>query len=359
MLKARPLIAIILLLASTTIAAQEIKPPSLTPAPQLEKHGDLVREAVALHDRGQYDEAISRYQQILKENPDDVGAMYEMGFSYFAKRDYQKSLDVAFKGVKYKSDLLKGFYTLIGNDLDHLGQAEKAIKVYREGIKLFPRDNQLLYNLAIALLGANKPGEAKKSLKEAVRASPDHASAHLGLSQLWLKENYKIPALLAACRFLIIEPRSQRSPSVLQIINQIMQSSVQKGKEPSNLTIFIDTNAKTDEGDFGALSTVVGLVAAARHIDKNKDKTEAQLFVDELSTLFAIMSEGTQKSSGFAWEYYRPYFSEMSRRKLTEPFCYFILQSAKMEGAERWLTQNFGRVSELLDWSKSYQWPSR
>lgn len=359
MVKDGLLAAFIILQASAPLAAQEIKAPTLTQAPTLDKHSDVLREAVALHDRGQYDEAISKYQQILKENPDDVQVMYELGFSYFAKRDYQKSLEVANKGAQYNSNLLPGFYTLIGNDLDHLGQAEKASKVYRDGIRLFPRDGQLHYNLAITLLGMNKPDEAKRSLKEAVRASPDHASAHLGLSQLWLKESYKIPALLAACRFLIVEPRSQRSPAVLQTINQIIQSGAQAGKDPNNISIFIDTNAKTNEGDFGALNAALGIVSAGRHFAKNKEKSEIRSVVDDLSTLFAIMSEGADKSSGFAWEYYRPYFSEMSRRKLAEPFCYYILQSTQSEEVGKWLTQNSERARELLVWSKAYQWPAR
>jgi tetratricopeptide (TPR) repeat protein len=115
MAKRRTLIATILLLTSTGLAGQEIKPPSLTPAPQTDMHRNLLQEAVRLHDKGNYDGAIAGYLEILKENPDDISALYELGFSYFAKRDYQKSLEIANKGAQHKSDLLAGFYTLIGN----------------------------------------------------------------------------------------------------------------------------------------------------------------------------------------------------------------------------------------------------
>src|SRR5713226_4587711 len=46
--KTPTLIAIILLLTSVGLAGQEIKPPSLTPAPQTDKHRDLLRDAVRL-----------------------------------------------------------------------------------------------------------------------------------------------------------------------------------------------------------------------------------------------------------------------------------------------------------------------
>jgi hypothetical protein len=70
------------------------------------------------------------------------------------------------------------------------------------------------------------------------------------------------------------------------------------------------------------------------------------------------MAESTpkQKSSGFAWDYYRPYFCEIAKRKFAEPFCYYIAQSAQSDEVERWLTLNAERVREFLTWSKGYQW---
>ena len=356
MAKARTLIAIILLLTSVGVAGQEIKAPTLTPAPQTDKHREMLQDAVRLHDKGNYDGAIAGYLEILKENPDDISALYELGFSYFANREYQKSLDIANKGARYKSHLLAGFYTLMGNDLDHLGQADKAIKVYNEGIKQFPGDVQLHYNLAIALAGAKKADEAKKSFKNALSINPDHPSSHFGLSRLYQEENYKIPALLAACRFLVLEPKTARSATMLKMVDQITQGGVQKGKDPNNISIVIDTGGKTDEGDFNSVTGALSLIAAARYLEKNKGKSEIRLFIDNLSTLLAIMSESKQKGSGFAWDYYRPYFCEIGNRKFVEPFCYYISQSAQSEEVERWLTLNSERVREFLAWSKGYQW---
>jgi hypothetical protein len=338
---------------------QNLESGKLTPVPQMEKHRDLLREAVALHDRGKYDEAISKYLEILKENPDDIEAIYELAFSYAGKRDYPKSLEVAYKGLRYKSNFIQIFFVLIGNDLDHLGQREKAIKVYREGIKRFPRHGGLYYNLAIAYIADNKPDEAKKSLKDAVRVTPNHPGSHLGLSQLYRQEDYRIPALLAGLRFLIIEPTSQRSAPVLQSMKQLLMSGVQTGKEPNKIQIFVDPEGETDEGDFNTLSTAMGLVAAGRHLEENKNKSEEEIFTNQLSTLFAIMSEGSKKSKGFAWDYYRPYFIEMSNRKLAESFGYYIQQSTKSEQVSRWLAEHRSQVESLLAWSKSYKWPER
>jgi tetratricopeptide (TPR) repeat protein len=350
-------LAWVVLLSAVNCPAQEIAPPKLTPGAQSEKHRDRLREGVALHDRGAYDEAIAVYEEILKENRDDVTAMYELAFSCSAKKEHRKSLEIALKGAQYKSDLLPGFYTVIGNNLDHLGERDKAIKVYREGIKLFSTNVMLHYNLAIALLGANKPDEAKDSLKAAVSAAPDHPSSHLGLSQIYESQNYRIPALLAACRFLVLEPKSARSAPVFEMVNRLLQRGVaQKGI--GQISVQVDPSEKTDEGDFTAVSAVLSLVAAGRHLEKNKGKSEIRLLIDQLSTFLVIMSESgsEKKDSGFAWRYYWPYFSEMARRKLVEPFCYHIAQSAQSDEVAKWLEKNGNRVRDFLEWSKAYQW---
>jgi TolA-binding protein len=349
--------AIVLVLAINS-QAQDIGDPKLTPAPQSDKHRELLREGVGRHDVGDYNGAIAKYQEILRENPDDIEAIYELGFSLSASREYQKSNEVAYRGAQYKSNLLQRFYTLIGNNLDHLGQSDKAIKVYRQGIKQFPSSVQLQYNLAIAQMAANKVDDAKKTLKEAVSVGPEHPGSHFVLCQLYLEGNYKIPALMAACRFLFLEPNTTRSNSALRIVMDLLESGVQKGSDPNKISVLIDTSEKTDEGDFTPLTAALSLVAAGRYLEESKGKSEVRLFVDTLSTLLAIMSEADskKKGGGFAWQYYRPYFCEMARRKLVEPFCYYIAQSQQSDEVSRWLSQNQERVRELMAWSKDYQW---
>jgi hypothetical protein len=355
------LLGVVMWLCSMHAVAQDIPAPKLTPVPQSEKHQQMLREAVALHDRGEYDGAISKYQQILSENPDDLLALYEMGFSFFAKGDYRKSMETAYKGAQYQSRFLSGFYVLIGNNFDHLNDHEKALKAYKAGIKLFPEDGQLYYNLAITYISLQKHEEAKQSLKDAVRFGPNHPSSHLGLSQLYARDNYKIPAMLALCRFLTLEARSRRAVAALQTLHEMTESGVSQGADGKNITITINPSAKTDEGDFNGASLALSLLSATRNLEKNKDKTEMQLLVDKFSIVFGVLAETSaeKKSSGFAWNYYRPYFAELKSRNLVEPFCYYIHQSANSAEVSKWLSQNAERVEQFLNWSQNYPWSTK
>ncbi|HEY7544400.1 MAG TPA: tetratricopeptide repeat protein [Blastocatellia bacterium] len=350
-------VCISLLLLQSALA-QDLPQPKLTPVQTMEKHEPLIRQGIALHDRGDYDGAIRSYEEVLKENPDDMVALYEMAYSYSEKKDHKKSIELAYRGAQYKSKLLFGFYVLIGNNLDNMGQPENAIKTYKSGIRMFPEESLLHFNLAITLLKQNKPDEARKSLKDAVTFNPAHPGSHIRLGDLYFRENYRIPALLAMGRFLVLEPKSERATYALQVIQDVLGRATEKDDKTGNITVTLDPTAKTDEGDFGAVMGALGILSAARHLEKNKNKSEIQMIVDTFTSLFSLMSEGdSKKQQGFAWSYYRPYFAEMKARNMVEPFCYYIYQTSQSTEVAKWLAQNTARVNEFLSWSQSYQWP--
>jgi len=173
---------------------------------------------------------------------------------------------------------------------------------------------------------------------------------------LYFNSGYKVQAVLALCRFLVLEPDSSRSAAALKTMHGIIQTGVGPGDE-GNLTIVVDATMRTDEGDFNAANVALATLAATPYLEKNKGKSEMHLIVENFSTLFTVLSEGKKNQSGFAWNYYRPYFVEMKTRNYVEVFCYYIHQVAGSAEATAWLSQNGARVNEFLAWSKNYQWP--
>ncbi|MDT4967444.1 MAG: hypothetical protein QOJ64_2181 [Acidobacteriota bacterium] len=339
-------------------ALGQVEPPRLEPTPSTAKQIALIDKGVALHDQGNYDAAISKYEEVLKENPNNVLALHEMAFSYSMKKDYRKALDTAYKGAQFKSQLLHAFYVQIGNNLDLLGEPKKALEVYKAGIKIQP-DALLYFNLAVTYRSLSKPDDAKKALKQAIALNPGHPGSHLLLAALWHQGGYSTPSLLAACRFLVLEPSSDRATSALKLVQDVMRGGVTAGKNPNEINILMAPPGKTDEGDFGGIDLVLGLSRAAGMTEKNKGKTGMQLQVEQFDTLFAIMAELSDKSdkNKFTWKFYVPYFSELKQKKHLEPFVYYINQSEGNEEVKRWLNNNKARVNEFLAWSKDYSWP--
>lgn len=306
-----------------TCLGDVIDPPKLTPKPSTEEESMLIAQGNKLHDEGKYDEAISKYEEVLKKNPDNALALYEMAFSYSLKKDYKKTLEVALKAAQYKSNYLADSYVLVANSYDSLGEADKAIKVYEKGIKLNPENPSLHFNLAVTYFHQNKPDNAKKSLKMAILLKSDYLSCHFGLSQVYSQTGYKVPALLSALRFLAGDPTSPRAEAELKLVKSVLQAGVKEGQN-NQINVLLDPNEKTDEGDFGGISGAIAITAAGRFLEKNKDKTEAENLIDQIKVVFSILKETDkkQKNKGFASEYYLPYFIELETKGYTKAFSF-------------------------------------
>jgi hypothetical protein len=357
MLKKTVLTGIVLLFSAYAIAAQ-VESPKLTPVASTENQQSLIREGVALHDQGKYDAAIAKYEEVLKENPDSVDALYEISSTYAAKKDYQKSLEFAYRGTRYKSNLLGGFYMEIGANLDDMGDSKKAIELYKAGIKFAPNVALLHFNLAITYTRIGKLEEARKSLKNSLSLNPNHASSHLVLGGLFYKGDYKTPALLALSRFLVLEPESERSADAYRIFKEILQGGVSQDKDSKQINILVNMSSKKDEGDFDAIDMTIGLTKAGDYLEENKGKTASQLAVEQLNTYLAILGELNSKGnqSKFVFKYYVPYFTELKKRNYVEPFYYYISRSSDNPEVKKWLDENSRQVDEFLNWSKQYQW---
>ena len=104
----RCVLAAAIVLCATLVRAQDA--PTREPAVVTAEEESILRAGIDLHDKGQYDDAIAKYQQVLAKSPANVTALFEMAFSYMAKKDYDHALESARKGAEFKSDLLPMFY---------------------------------------------------------------------------------------------------------------------------------------------------------------------------------------------------------------------------------------------------------
>ncbi|MBX7220475.1 MAG: tetratricopeptide repeat protein [Blastocatellia bacterium] len=343
---------------SFPVLADILPTPKLTPQPATEQQSKLLLEGKKLHDEGQFELAIAKYEAVLKENADNVTAIYEMAFSYAGKKEYAKSQELALKAAQYKTDILPDVYILVGNNFDALGDYEKAVKVYQAGIKSFPDTGRLYFNLGIAYHNHGKIDDARKTLKQAVVAEPGHLTSHLVLGQIYYYNEYPIPALLALSRFLAAEPLSKRSPIALQLVEKILTQGLQKGQKPDEFTILFNPNEKKDEGDFTTESTMLSLLAAANTTEEERGKTELQHLTHQLSTLFVSMGEGKKKkAAGFGALYYAPFFVELAQHKFADAFAYVVFQRKNPAEAKKWLDANQNTVKEMRQWMAAYKWP--
>lgn len=333
-----------------------------------EEADKLVDQGITFHDKGDYSSAISKYDQALELDKNNLLALAEKALTLNALRKYDESIIECKKAIQNhpNQNSLKTVYVTYGNALDGLNKSDEALVIYDESLKLFPNYYQLYFNKGITYVGMKEYDKAIFCFQKSVEINPNHASSNNAIARLEKMNGRKIPSMLSFCLFLITEPQSQRAKENLQSMKELLIANVSQ-KEDKSITITVDEtmlsdNSKTGspkENDFSSTDLISTIDITNDYDQKNKDKTEVENFIRKFQTICSSLSETKGNNYGFYWEFYVPYFLEMKGNNLIEPFAYIVFASSETKDVNDWLDKNQKELERFYDWSKKYKWSNK
>ncbi|MEQ1726898.1 MAG: tetratricopeptide repeat protein [Vicinamibacterales bacterium] len=354
--------ALVLLASPSLLRAQGA--PTRIPAATTTEQESLLRAGIDLHDKGEFDGAIAKYQEVLAKSPANVTALFELAFSYLSKKDYDKSLATARTGAEFKSDLLPMFYDLMASSLDSKGQAEQAVEIYRKGIALAPAASQLYYNMAVTYRESlNRPNDARLALQNAGSIEPLHPGVQLLLGQIYQSSGYTGPAFLALSTFLVLDPGGAQAMPGYGLWRAVLKGGVdpipEGARKDGAMRAAPRRATKTDEGDFAALETQLAPTYAAFTAQMDAGTPEIRALVAQVDHLLGrLPAQPAGPAAGsYVNRHYVPFFIELRRKGYVEPFVYWASQRAPVPMVGDWLRANETRVREFLQWAETYSWP--
>jgi tetratricopeptide (TPR) repeat protein len=332
--------------------------PTRTPTPPTAEQDAAVRAGARLHDEGKYDEAIAAYRKVLDQAPDNTVALYELAFTYAAKKDYAACIETARHGAEYDSEQLPLFYDVMAFSQDAMGEPRQAVDTYRRGIELVPDSSELYFNLAVTYLDSlHDEAAGRQALERAAVLDPAHAETALLLGESFQRAGYTTPALLALSMSLILEPTGRGSSQGYGLWRIVLRGGADDshgGLAPATA----QQPAKTDEGDFGTLDAAIGRTHVAAVAAQDGGATEIAALAGQLDSLIGLLSERrVDGAPAFVDAHYVPFFVELKRREFVEPFVYWVSQRSQAPDVQAWLQRNRPKVQEFLEWTKSYEWP--
>ena len=343
---------------TTPLQVPELLPPTRTAPPVTAAENPIIREGIALFDQGKFDEAISRFDRILKANPDNVIAIYEMAQTLSRKNEPQKAIDLAAKATQYNAPLLPQAYALIGNVLDASRDPQKALDVYRKGVALNTPNQGILYvNMGVTHQQSLRDvASAKTAFKTGVLVDPNYPGNHFQLANIYGVQGLKSAVLLAFGRFLVLEPGSARSQNAY-VAWRAMLDNRPTPVPPQGHPYYeyVTSSKQTGEGDLTLLDAAL---VTSKEAAAGPGKSQIQLLVDQVENLFGTYAS-TPPGDSFLWKYYTPYAIEMKQKGFVEPFVYFLNQRTNLPSVREWLTANQDRVNTFILWSRTYRWPDK
>lgn len=333
-------------------------------AQQKEEAEKLVSEGIAWHDKGNYDEAIRKYDQALLLDKDNLLALAEKAMSLVSLKKNEEALVLCQLAIEKHpgEEALSTVYVTYGNACDALGKTDKAIEAYDEGIKLFPDSYQLYFNKGITLAIDRKYDDAIGCFQKSALRNPSHASSHNALARLLNVNGKRIPSLLAYSRFLVVESETNRAKENLAAVQKIMKGNVEK-KGENSVSISISTDmlgaaaaGKPEENSFSTTDLLLTMDAGLDYDKKNKKKTEVEQFIRKFEAVCASLKEGRKDNYGFYWSYYVPYFVEMKDQGFIETFGYIIFSTSDDAVNSNWLKAHQAEIDRFYDWSATFAW---
>jgi tetratricopeptide (TPR) repeat protein len=314
----------------------------------------LIAEGVMLHDQGKYDAALAKYREVLAANPRNTEAFYEMTYTLSVKKDWKPCYEMAEGALAADSPYKALFYTTAGNCRDGAGEADKAIALYERGLREFPKESGLTYNLGIAYIGRREMAKAREMLERTVTLRPDYQSANFALAKVYEDAGQRVPALLAYLRYLSLDSGSERAKAAAEAVRALLKQGV-SAEGSGKVTITIPKQAAGS--DLSVMDLTLSLAAAANQLPENKGKPEIQLLADQLDTVLAIADESKfeDQKDCFACRHYLPFFLDLKKQNLVEPFTYVALSSLSLPGTADWLDSkaNSAKMEALGRWSAS------
>jgi tetratricopeptide (TPR) repeat protein len=226
-------------------------------------------------------------------------------------------------------------------------QYDKAAQALEVALATDPKNSDILFDLALAQRAKGDRGKAKETMERELALRPEDADAHLVLAGLYEKDGARLPAVLAYLRYLTLAPGSPSTSEVYDSLGRLMGSGIEKDRhDPDSFTL---SNKNASEAEM--LMTLIA--AASQYSPDAKQLPEADRFVKQLLAFTGFLAQSPpEEKDEYAQKTLFPYFSEMSKKRLVEPFGYTVAAAAGKAGGKEWLEKNPDRVAELKSWTR-------
>jgi Tfp pilus assembly protein PilF len=189
---------------------------TLTAASQQGDVKAMHENAQVLMRNGDFDNAIVILVRALAQDKDNLELQKDLVMSYYLKRDYVKALD-GVKALLDRDDADVVVYQLAGNVYKALEQTKECEKVYKRGLKKFPKSGPL-YSEYGELLWAMKDYSAIEQWEKGIQVDPAYAGDYYNASMYYFYTKDKVWSLLYGEIFVNMESLTDRGSAIKQLL---------------------------------------------------------------------------------------------------------------------------------------------
>lgn len=310
-----------------------------------------------VHD-GQYEAALDRFDRLVKEYPESYVIQYERMCALYRLKRYDDAVKAAQTLIKQKN-ATGAVYQVYGNALDDAGKKDEAIKIYNEGVKLFPETGMLYLELGVINLREKNYIAAISEFEKGIVADPDFASNYYRAAQILFASggNNKVWVLVYGESAALLAPTNQNRMKEMagdmrdlwkesvDVMGDSVKVSLMKSKE-FNISI----NGENAELSFPNVFEGCVSLAVLQNLKLMNPFTAS---LEQLITLRKGLVENYYKVTDNLFGnsmYLLPYLKSLIDAGHWEAYNYFLFGSVFPEDFDKWIEDNEDKLYAFAAW---------
>jgi lipopolysaccharide biosynthesis regulator YciM len=166
--------------------------------------------------QGDFDNAIIVLTRALESDKNNMEMKQDLVLSYYYKRDYNKALD-GIKDLLDRDDADVITYQIAGNIYKALEEPKECEKVYKKGLKKFPKSGPLFSEYG-ELLWQRKDYSAIQQWEKGIQVDPAYAGNYYNAALYYFYTKEKIWGLIYGEVFVNMESISERTVAMKKLL---------------------------------------------------------------------------------------------------------------------------------------------
>src|SRR6476646_2438598 len=175
---------------------------------------ELISDAIAESQHGDYPASTEKFLEALKSDPDSVPVHYLLGLNYYRMHDFPKSVEHLQRVMQLSPDYALASFQL-GLAYARVGDFDRAIETLKRTLELDPSNFSAAYNLGAAYVQKQRMNEAAGAFRSSVTIAPEYAPGHRGLGEILLYQGQVDDALTELRRAAELAPQDPGNHAAL------------------------------------------------------------------------------------------------------------------------------------------------
>lgn len=184
---------------------------------------ELFNKGKELYDTGDYQAALTLFEEFLQKNPDVYLIHYNIALCHQELKEYDRALEDYQKFLEKRPDHATTYYKM-GQCYIGLEQYDKALESFEKTVELNPDDPNTYYNVAEVYFYTDYLEEAIKYYQKSIELKPDFVDSYLKLGYTYLKLEDKPNTIKYLEKYLEFDPTSDQAELIKDLIKQLKEN---------------------------------------------------------------------------------------------------------------------------------------